>query len=250
MCLEFSTLIFFALSFHTGIPVRSRREPFLYPTEFHGRDTSKYTFLKYFHGDVDWLARAERLLFVRFPTFIQRVLCVMYSLSNTDDNIIVNWVRMWRTRYRQVQLVWESLDAGIVRTIKYKKKKRNPAAPKTRPLENVFFSSTILLWTFIAGASRKGNMSDMPIVKRTGQPRTSPPGSSGSEHMPQHPSCWCLPECSVSQAMATCGVRCALVLSKLEIILTLDSWGWRSDLVGLWATPLISWRHHLQVGAH
>ena len=138
MCLEFSTLIFFALSFHTGIPVRSRREPFLYPTEFHGRDTSKYTFLKYFHGDVDWLARAERLLFVRFPTFIQRVLCVMYSLSNTDDNIIVNWVRMWRTRYRQVQLVWESLDAGIVRTIKYKKKNEIPQHPKHARLKMFF----------------------------------------------------------------------------------------------------------------
>ena len=52
-------------------------------------------------------------------------------------------------------------------------------------------------------STRKSNMSDMPSVQPTEQPRTSPPGSRGSEHMPRHPSCGCLPECSVSQAMVT-----------------------------------------------
>ena len=50
---------------------------------------------------------------------------------------------------------------------------------------------------------READMSDMPILQPTEQPRTFPPGSRASEHMPRHPSCGCLLECSVSQAMVT-----------------------------------------------
>ena len=104
-----------------------------------------------------------------------------------------------------------------------KKKHEDPAAPKTHPLANAFFSSGNSLRTFKAATARKGDMSDMTIVQPTEQPRTSPPGSRGSEHMPRHPFCGCLPECSVSRAMAAGGVRCALVLSKLENFFKLDS---------------------------
>ena len=98
-----------------------------------------------------------------------------------------------------------------------KKKHEDPAAPKTHPLANAFFSSGNSLRTFKAATARKGDMSDMTIVQPTEQPRTSPPGSRGSEHMPRHPSCGCLPECTVSRAMAR------LVLSELEKFLKLDS---------------------------
>ena len=53
------------------------------------------------------------------------------------------------------------------------------------------------------------------------QPRTSLPGSRGSEHMHRHHFCVCLPECSVSRSMATGAARC--VLSELEKLLKLDS---------------------------
>ena len=39
----------------------------------------------------------------------------------------------------------------------------------------------------------KGDTSDMAIVQPTEHPRTSPPGSKVSEHMPRYPSCVCLP---------------------------------------------------------
>ena len=42
-----------------------------------------------------------------------------------------------------------------------------------------------------------------------------PPGLRGSEHMPRHPSCGCLPECSVSRAMATGVGPCALEAWKI-----------------------------------
>ena len=69
----------------------------------------------------------------------------------------------------------------------------------------------------------KGDMSDKAIVQPTEQPRISPSGSRGPQHMRRHPSCVCLPECSVSRAMTTGGGRCAIVLSKLEKLLKLDS---------------------------
>ena len=78
-----------------------------------------------------------------------------------------------------------------------------PAAPKTHPPQNLIYSSGTPLWTFNAAATPKGNISDMPSAQPTEQPRTSPPGSRRSEHMPRHPYCGRLPECSVSRAMAT-----------------------------------------------
>ena len=67
--------------------------------------------------------------------------------------------------------------------MKQNKKSETPAAPKTYPLENVFFVvlETPYLWSFKAAATRKGDMSDMPSVQPTEQPRTSPPGSRGLE---------------------------------------------------------------------
>ena len=53
----------------------------------------------------------------------------------------------------------------------------------------------------------KADLSDMPSQQPTEQPRTSPPRSRVSEHMPQRPSRVCLPECSVSRAMATGAVE-------------------------------------------
>ena len=43
----------------------------------------------------------------------------------------------------------------------------------------------------------------MPSMQPTEHPRTSPPGSRVSEHMPLYPSCVHLPEWAVSQAIAT-----------------------------------------------
>ena len=103
------------------------------------------------------------------------------------------------------------LAAGRVRSKKKERKKKNEFLPhpKHPRLKNYFFSSgNSLLLTFKAAATLKGDMFDMPSVQPTEQSRTSPPGSRGSEYMPQHPSCGCLPESSVSRAIA--------VLSKLE----------------------------------
>ena len=55
----------------------------------------------------------------------------------------------------------------------------------------------------IGAINTTSDTSDMAIVQFTEPPRTSPPGSTGSEHMPLYPSCVCLPEGSVPQAMAT-----------------------------------------------
>ena len=70
----------------------------------------------------------------------------------------------------------------------------------------------------MASAKRKGDMSDMPSVQPTEQPRTSPPGYRGSGHMPRHPSCERLPECSVSQALATGALEACQIheVGKLE----------------------------------
>ena len=54
-----------------------------------------------------------------------------------------------------------------------------------------------------AGSTRKLICLDMPSQQPTEQPRTFPPRSRVSEHMPPRPSCVCLPECSVSRGRAT-----------------------------------------------
>ena len=67
----------------------------------------------------------------------------------------------------------------------------------------------------------KSDMSNMAIVQRTEQPRTSPPGSKASEHMPKNRSCVFRPGCSASRAIVTGAARC--VLSELEKLLKWDS---------------------------
>ena len=60
----------------------------------------------------------------------------------------------------------------------------------------------------VAMIHTKGAMSHMPLVQPTEELSTSPPGSTGSEHMPLYRSCACLlPECSVSHTMATCALE-------------------------------------------
>ena len=85
--------------------------------------------------------------------------------------------------------------------------RKNPTASKTHPHQKAFF--------FIYGHSlygpgscydtinTKGDTSGMPSMQPTENPRTSPPGSTGSEHMPLYPSCVRLLESSVSRAVAT-----------------------------------------------
>ena len=104
-----------------------------------------------------------------------------------------------------------------------KKKKRNPGAPKTHPLDDAFFFVLETPYGHSRPATRKCDMSDMPSVQPTEQSRTPPPGSRESEHMTRHPACGCLLECSVSREMA--------VLSKLDKFLRLDS----SRISSAWA---------------
>ena len=54
-----------------------------------------------------------------------------------------------------------------------------------------------------AGSTRKVIRRTWRLVQPTEHPRTSPPASRVSDDMPLYPSCVCLPECSVSLAMAT-----------------------------------------------
>ena len=73
----------------------------------------------------------------------------------------------------------------------------------THPLKKHFFSYRNPMDLPAARMNTKNAVSDMPTISPTEHPRTSPPGSRVSEHMPLYPSCVCLPECSFSQAMAT-----------------------------------------------
>ena len=66
----------------------------------------------------------------------------------------------------------------------------------------------------------KADMSDMVSQQPTEQPRSSPPRSRVSEHVPRRPSCVCLPECSVSRVMATG----ALEAWKVVEVIRLAAW--------------------------
>ena len=81
--------------------------------------------------------------------------------------------------------------------------RKNPAASKTHPQQkkkNIYGNS---LRGPVSWIHTKGDTSDMAIVQPTEHPRTSPPRSRVSEHMPLYPSCVCLPEWAVAQAIAT-----------------------------------------------
>ena len=71
------------------------------------------------------------------------------------------------------------LVAGRVRSKERNEKKRHeiPPHPKHTRLKRHFFSSGNLSMDLPAAMNTKGDMSDMPSVQPTEQPRTSPPGS-------------------------------------------------------------------------
>ena len=68
------------------------------------------------------------------------------------------------------------------------------------------------MYLLAATINTKGYISGMPNIQPTEQICTSPPGSTGSEHVPLYPSCVRLPESSVSRANATGVLK---VLKKL-----------------------------------
>ena len=78
-----------------------------------------------------------------------------------------------------------------------------PPHPKDPRLKKHFFSSRNPMYLVAAAIKTNGYTSDMPSMQPTEHPRTSPPGLTGSEHMPLYPSRVRLPESSVSRANAT-----------------------------------------------
>ena len=87
-------------------------------------------------------------------------------------------------------------------TILCQAEQKIPPLPQHPRLKNVFYLRNP---TYLSAATinTKGVISHMPMMQPTEELSTSPPGSTRSEHMPLYPSCVCLPECSLSQAMAT-----------------------------------------------
>ena len=83
------------------------------------------------------------------------------------------------------------------------KKHEIPPHSKHPRLKKHFFSSRNPMYLLAATINAKGDISGMPSMQPTAQICTSPPGLRVSEHMPRRHSCVCLPECSVSRAMAT-----------------------------------------------
>ena len=80
---------------------------------------------------------------------------------------------------------------------------RTPPHPTHTHIKKHFFIYGNSLYGPGSWTHTKGDPSDMAIVQPAEHPRTSPPGSRVSEHMPLYPLCVRLPECSDSQAMAT-----------------------------------------------
>ena len=78
-----------------------------------------------------------------------------------------------------------------------------PPHPKKTRLKKIFFSSRNPMYLVAAAINKNGDTSAMPSMQPTEHPRTSPPGLTGSEHMPLYPSRVRLPESSVSRANAT-----------------------------------------------
>ena len=96
------------------------------------------------------------------------------------------------------------LGRGNERTILCQSQhERMPPHPKHTHIKKRFFIYGNSLYEPASWIKTKGDPSDMAIVQPTEHPLTSPPGSTGSEHMPLYPSCVRLPESSVSRAMAT-----------------------------------------------
>ena len=73
-----------------------------------------------------------------------------------------------------------------------------PPRPKNTHIKDNFFIYGNSLYGPASWTHTKGDTSDMPSMQPTEHSRTSPPGSTGSEHIRLYPSCVCLPECSFS----------------------------------------------------
>ena len=78
-----------------------------------------------------------------------------------------------------------------------------PHHPKHTHIKKRFFVYGVSLYEPASWKHTKADMSDVPSPQPTENRRTSPPRSRVSEHMPRRPSCICLPEFSVSRAIAT-----------------------------------------------
>ena len=98
-----------------------------------------------------------------------------------------------------------------IRTRKY------PAACKTHQKKLVFVYGNSLYGPAI-WKHTKANISDIPSQQPTENRRTFAPRSRVSEHMPRRPSCVCLPELSVSRAMATGALEASRVFEVIRLI--------------------------------
>ena len=97
--------------------------------------------------------------------------------------------------------------------------RNNPAAFKTHPHQkSLFLFTETPCMDLRAGPTPKGYTSDMPSMQPTEHTRTSPAGSTGSEHMPLYPSCERVLESSVSRAMPTGALEASKKL--VEVALT------------------------------
>ena len=75
--------------------------------------------------------------------------------------------------------------------------------PEHPRLKKRFFSPRNPMYLLAAATNTEGDISGMPSMQPAEHPRTSPPGSRVSEHMPLYPSCVHLLEWAISQAIAT-----------------------------------------------
>ena len=99
----------------------------------------------------------------------------------------------------QTDIQW---SGSKIRILCQSEHQKIPLHPKHPRLKKHFFSPRNLMFLPAATINTKYT-SDMAIVQPTEHPRTSPPGSRVSEHMPLYPFCVHLPEWAVSQSIAT-----------------------------------------------
>ena len=107
------------------------------------------------------------------------------------------------------------------------KKHEIPPHPKHPRLKKHLFSCRNPMYLLAATINTNGDISGMPSMQPTEHPRTPPPGSTVSEHVPLYPSCVRLPKCSFSRANATGAPEACKKL--VEVALTRgveDQTGW------------------------
>ena len=100
----------------------------------------------------------------------------------------------------QTDIKWSGNKITFLCQSEHQKITPHPEHPR---LKNHLFSSRNPMYLLAATINTKGDICGMPSMQPTEHLRTSPPGSTGSEHMPLYPSCIRLPESSVSRANAT-----------------------------------------------